>query len=288
MPGVTPTLADPYDAILFDLDGVLYRGSEAVPGASEAVARLRAMGKRVGFVTNNSARTPDAVAAKLAGIGIQADPSEVETSALATADLLARRGVVDAFVVGEEGVHVALRARGIHIAGMDAAKVDVVIVGWDRGVDYAKLRAASVLVERGASLVATNADPSFPASDGNWPGAGALLAAIETTTGAVAEVVGKPHPPLFLAALERVGGGRPLLVGDRLDTDIAGASGVGWDSLLVLTGISGREDLAGASVRPTFVGDGLSVLFDPPSDQVVPGGRGMLRSTAPHHRRRSP
>lgn len=266
-----PILADPYEAVLLDLDGVLYRGSEAVPGAPEAVARLRTIGKRVVFVTNNSARTPETVAAKLAGIDIDADPAEVETSALATADLLARRGVVDAFVVGEEGIRTALQARGIALAGLDAAKVDVVVVGWDRGVDYAKLRVASVLVERGASLVATNGDPSLPSSDGNWPGAGALVAAIETTTGALAEVVGKPHPPLLLAALERAGGGRPLLVGDRLDTDVAGAAGLGWDSLLVLTGIARREDLAGASVRPTFVADDLSALFDPRPDPVVPG-----------------
>jgi len=269
-------LADPYEAVLFDLDGVLYRGSEMVPGASEAVARVRAMGKRVGFVTNNSARTPEAVAARLEGMGINADPSEVETSALATADLLAGRGIVDAFVVGEEGIRAALQARGIALAPMDAAKTEVVVVGWDRGVDYAKLRVASILVQRGAALVATNADPSFPASDGNWPGAGALLAAIETTTGALAEVVGKPHPPLLLAALERVGGGRPLLVGDRLDTDIAGAAGLGWDSLLVLTGISTEDDLRGASVRPTFVGDDLSILFDTAPDAGRAGARGML------------
>jgi HAD superfamily hydrolase (TIGR01457 family) len=258
-------IAEPYDAFLFDLDGVLYRGAEPVDGAPEAVARLRSLGKNVAFVTNNSSRTPEAVAAKLAEVGIVADTDEIETSALATADLLASRGVVDAFVIGEEGIVEALRAKGIRLLDADAAKAETVVVGWDRGVDYAKLRTASLLVERGAALVATNADASFPAPDGLWPGAGALLAAIETTTGASAEVVGKPQPPLLRAALVRVGGGRPLLIGDRLDTDIAGAVGLGWDSLLVLTGISTREDLVGSSFVPTYVGEDLSTLFASPA-----------------------
>ena len=112
------------------------------------------------------------------------------------------------------------------------------MVGWDRRVDYEKLCRASLLVQRGAVLFATNADASYPAADGNWPGAGALLAAVETTTGARAEVFGKPEAPIMLAALERAGGGTPLVIGDRLETDIAGAAGLGWDSLLVLTGIT--------------------------------------------------
>jgi HAD superfamily hydrolase (TIGR01457 family) len=257
-------LADPYDAFLFDLDGVLYRGAEPVVGASEAVARLRSLGKRIAFVTNNSSRTPSAVAATLHDVGIEATADEVETSALVTADLLAGRGVAEAFVVGEDGLLEALRAKGIRPVDRGADRVDAVVVGLDRHVDYAKLVRASLLVEQGALLVGTNADASFPAPDGEWPGAGALLAAIETTTGVTAEVVGKPHPPLLRAALARAGGGRPLLVGDRLDTDIAGAAGLGWDSLLVLTGISTREDLATTSVAPTFVGDDLSVLFRAP------------------------
>ncbi|MGH2597120.1 MAG: HAD-IIA family hydrolase [Actinomycetota bacterium] len=258
-------LADPYDAFLFDLDGVLYRDTEPVPFASEAVARLRAMTKRVAFVTNNSGRTPEAVVARLANVGISANVGEVETSALSTAELLAARGVVEAFVIGEEGIVQALRAKGITVVDGDAKDVGVVVVGWDRHADYAKLRTASLFVERGASLVATNDDASFPAPDGNWPGAGALLAAIETTTGVRAEVVGKPHPPVLRAALERAGGGRPLVVGDRLDTDIAGAEGLGWDSLLVLTGISSREDIAASSITPTFVAEDLWALFAPPS-----------------------
>jgi glycerol-1-phosphatase len=256
-------LADAYDAFLFDLDGVLYRGTEAVPGAPEAVARLRAAGKGVAFVTNNSGRTPEAVAAHLTGLGIPAGAEEVETSALVTAEQLAARGVSEAFVVGEEGIVQALRDAGITLVDVHADRTQVVVVGWDRRADYEKLRRASLLVERGATLVATNADASYPAGDGNWPGAGALLAAIETTTGVRAEVFGKPEAPIMRAALDRAGGGRPLVIGDRLETDIAAAAALGWDSLLVLTGIARADDVAGSPIAPTFVAEDLSALFAP-------------------------
>ncbi len=262
-------LAERYEAFLFDLDGVIYRGSDAIPDAAPTLQRLRAMGKRVAFVTNNSARTPESIADRLRAIGIPAEAGEVETSALTTAELLAARDVRDAFVIGEEGIRTALAAQGIALADARATTVDVVVVGWDRDADYSKLRDASLLVQRGAALVATNADASFPAPDGDWPGAGALLAAIETTTGVRAEVVGKPNAPLLLAALDRAGGGRPLLIGDRLDTDIAGAHGLGWDSLLVLSGIAKAEDLPGAPVMPTYVGGTVAALLRPPDEGRV-------------------
>jgi HAD superfamily hydrolase (TIGR01457 family) len=264
---MTADLAERYDVFLFDLDGVLYRGSEPIPGAAEAIDRLRALGKRVAFVTNNSSRTPEVVAEALSAVGVQAHAEEVETSALATADLLVARGVKVAFVIGEEGVREALGGVGIAIVAADAVSSEAVVVGWDRQADYAKLRTACLLVERGAWLVATNADASYPAPDGRWPGTGALLAAVETTTGIRAEVVGKPHAPILRSALVKAGGGRPLLIGDRLETDIAGATGLGWDSLLVLTGITRREDLIGSPIAPTFVGADLSALFDERPDE---------------------
>jgi HAD superfamily hydrolase (TIGR01457 family) len=255
-------IAEGYDAFLFDLDGVLYRGDDPIPGAADALARLRSLGKRIVFVTNNSGRTPEQVAGRLRSVGIAAEPGEIETSALTTATVLAGQGVGRTFVVGEAGIRTALAEVGIDVVEGEPDTVDAVVVGWDRRADYTSLRVASVLVERGARLVATNADASFPAADGmRWPGAGALLAAIETTTGVRGEVIGKPHPPLLLAALERAGGGRPLLVGDRLDTDIAGAVGLGWDSLLVLTGISTEADVGDATFRPTHVAQDLRELF---------------------------
>ena len=254
-------LADPYDAILLDLDGVLYRWPEAIEGAADAVRTLRDAGKRIAFVTNNSSRRPAQVAERLASVGVDAKPEEVVTSALATATMLSERGVHSAFVVGEEGLLGALADVGIQPADAASPDVDVVVVGFDRGADYAKLKDASVLVQRGVPLVASNADPSFPAPGGeSWPGAGALLAAIETTTGTRGEVVGKPEPPLFERALASAGGGRPLVVGDRLDTDIAGAVRLGWDSALVLTGDADREDVEVSRWKPTFILDDVSGL----------------------------
>jgi HAD superfamily hydrolase (TIGR01457 family) len=267
-------LSDSYDVFLFDLDGVLYRGDQPVPYAAESIASLRELGRRIVFVTNNSSAPPDAVATRLRSLGIEADVSEIETSALTTAELLAGRGVRTAFVVGEEGIRSALGDAGVEVIDRPSGSIDAVVVGLDRQADYAKLRIASVLVREGSALVATNADASFPNADGQvWPGAGALLAAIVTATDARPEVVGKPEPPLLESALRRAGGGAPLFVGDRLDTDIAGAERLGWDSLLVLTGITRREDLEASGVQPTFVGEDLRALWDahPPERPDAPG-----------------
>jgi HAD superfamily hydrolase (TIGR01457 family) len=253
-------LAGAYDSVLFDLDGVLYRGGDPIPAAAEAVGKLRADGIGVSFVTNNSSATREEVARRLTGFGIEANPDEVASSAGATADLLARSGVRLAFVIGETGIRSALVDRGIEVLDGEPASVDAVVVGWDRSADYAKLRRASLLVQGGARLVATNADAAYPAPDGLWPGAGALLAAVVTTTGATPEIVGKPHAPLFELARESAGGTRALFVGDRLDTDIAGAAALGWDSLLVLTGVTRPRDLLASEVLPTFLASDLSAL----------------------------
>lgn len=256
-------LAERYDCVLFDLDGVLYRGEDAVPSAPPTLAELRRRGVRPVFLTNNSSRTPLQVAEKLRGIGIEAETGEVVTSALATAELLAERGGGRAFVIGQDGVREALSDAGIAIVDGDPEEADLVVVGYDGGATYGSLKRASLLVQRGARLVATNADGSYPAADGLWPGAGALLAVITTTTGAEPEIVGKPFAPLFEAGRRRGGGGRPLVVGDRLDTDIEGAARLGWDSMLVLTGVSGREDVERLGIVPTVIAEDVSALLEP-------------------------
>jgi HAD superfamily hydrolase (TIGR01457 family) len=256
-------LAERYDCVLFDLDGVLYRGEAAVPSAPPTLAELRRRSVRPVFLTNNSSRTPLQVAEKLRGIGIEAEPGEVVTSALATAELLAERGGGRAFVIGQDGVREALSDAGIAIVDGDPEEADLVVVGYDGGATYGALKRASLLVQRGARLVATNADGSYPAADGLWPGAGALLAVITTTTGAEPEIVGKPFAPLFEAGRRRGGGGRPLVVGDRLDTDVEGAARLGWDSMLVLTGISGREDVERLGIVPTVIAEDVSALLEP-------------------------
>jgi HAD superfamily hydrolase (TIGR01457 family) len=254
-------LASSYDAILFDLDGVVYRGEELVPRAAETLVRLRQDGPRVAFLTNNSSRTPEMIAEHLVALGITTSADEIVTSAGATAAVLARRGIAAAYVVGEEGLRRALADAGIHVA--DEGPVDAVVVGLDRTVTYERLRDAAILVDAGAALVGTNPDGSYPTSEGaRWPGAGALLAAVVATTGADAEIVGKPHPALFEAALERTRGSKPLVVGDRLDTDIAGADALGWDSALVLTGISTIDELEGSPWQPTFVLEDIGGLVE--------------------------
>lgn len=254
-------IADRYDAFLFDLDGVLFRGDLPVPGAAEVVAWLREHGKRVAFVTNNSSRTAAAVTAHLTTLGILADEGEVETSAMTTAALLAERGVRTAFVIGEDGLRRSLADVGIEVIDGVRPGADAVVIGWDRSLTYEKLRAAAVLVQDGALFIASNADANYPAPDGHrWPGAGAILAAVEIASERRAEVVGKPHGPLLLAAHARAGGGRPLMIGDRLDTDIEGARRLGWDSVLVLTGISRRQDVAASGCQPTYILDSLADL----------------------------
>jgi HAD superfamily hydrolase (TIGR01457 family) len=265
-------LADRYRAFLLDLDGVLYRGDRPVAGATEAVAGLRESGKRIVFLTNNSSRTPEQVAAKLAAVGIEASADEVVTSALSTAAMLARSGDgrPSAYVVGQDGIRTALAEAGIEVLDGEPRSADYVVVGWDGSVSYERLRVAAVLVRRGARLVATNDDPAYPAPGGElWPGAGAILAAVETASGGRATVVGKPHRPLFEAALERAGTTRALMVGDRIDTDIAGAAGAGLDSVLVLSGASDRADLLEGDALPTAVLPGLAgILEDRPVGRV--------------------
>ena len=258
------TLAQRYDALFIDLDGVVYRGDQAVPAAVRVLPQIRGAGVPLLFLTNNSARTPDQVAERLRGLGIQALGTEVLTSAVATAALLRREGATGqtAFVIGERGVREALEGVGIRLLDGEPERTDLVVIGWDRTADYGKLRTASLLVERGARLIATNADASYPAPDGLWPGAGALLAAITTTTGAEATVVGKPSPPLFEAAAEATAAAHPLVVGDRLDTDVGGAAAMGWDSLLVFSGAARPPDLLMARALPTYVGEDLSALRD--------------------------
>jgi len=152
-------IAEDFDAFLFDLDGVLFRGHEPIAGAAEAVARLRTMGKRLAFVTNNSARTPDDVAAHLARVGVDARPSEVETSALTTASYAADAGIRTAVVIGSRGLREALAGAGVRIEE-DAGPVDAAIVGWDPEARYDDLRRAAVAVQRGAAFIASNPDTS--------------------------------------------------------------------------------------------------------------------------------
>jgi phosphoglycolate/pyridoxal phosphate phosphatase family enzyme len=244
-----------------DLDGVLYRGDRPIEGAADAIGRLRAAGARVLFCTNNSHFTVEQYVAKLARMGVAATPDEILTSSIVTAEALSARGLSgeSALVVGGAGVRAALTDAGIVVDGPGPPAV--VVVGWDPHFAYDDMRAAASAVREGALFVATNADATFPAPDGLWPGAGSILASIERASGRAAEVMGKPHEPMMHAAARRLeGAARIAVVGDRPDSDLAGGAARGWTTILVLSGVTGRDELARVEPRPDHVVDSIALL----------------------------
>ena len=252
-----------YDGVLLDLDGCLWVGDDAIEGAVDAVAALRAAGKALVFVTNDPARTPDEYVRKLWRLGFRASAGEIVTVGTATEHYLARRGGGSAFVIGAQAMVDHVAQAGLRIVNRTdlAARADVVVVAGHERFDYAELRTATQAVMRGAELVGTGRDATFPMPDGAWPGTGALLAALETAAGRVADVItGKPEPPMYEAARAIVGAGRLLAVGDRLDSDVAGARAAGLDSALVLTGVTSATEAARADPGPTYTAPSLASL----------------------------
>jgi 4-nitrophenyl phosphatase len=250
-------------ALLIDLDGVLYRGATALPGAEQFIQFLRASNIAFRLITNNATLTPAQYVAKLAGMGITVELGELFTSALATGLYLQRQGASGdtVLIIGEDGIREALENIGMQITD-DHPKW--VVVGLDRHVTYDKLATAALAVERGARFVGTNPDLSFPTERGLVPGAGALQAVISATTGVEPTVIGKPQPLMFDLAMEQLGASRETtaMLGDRLDTDIDGAHAVGLSTIMVLTGVSTRADLDHRAVQPTLVIDTLPALVD--------------------------
>lgn len=225
-------------AVVCDLDGVVYLGEQAVPGAGEALAALTDAGHRLLFCTNNSSRTRADTAAKIERLsGFPADPDSVLSSARAAGRLLAG-SARSAFVVGGAGIHEALADEDIDVTG-DWRRADTVVVGLDVDLDYDRLAGAARAVRAGARFVATNHDATYPTPDGLLPGAGSIVAAVEVAAEQEAEVAGKPHPPMRGLVRERCGSEEIWVIGDRVDTDLAMAFEEGWGSALVLTGVSG-------------------------------------------------
>jgi HAD superfamily hydrolase (TIGR01450 family) len=259
-------LVDGYDLVIFDLDGVVYLGAEPVPGAVEAVNRLREQGTGLVYATNNAARRPDEVAAALTGLGIPATAGEVLTSPQAAAALLADRLAPGApvLVVGTGALAAEVAGAGLTPVSSAEDNPVAVVQGYGPNVGWPELAEACVAVRGGALWVATNGDRTLPSARGPLPGNGSLVAALATALDRQPDhVVGKPAPALFERAAQRTGARRPLVVGDRLDTDIEGAVRAGMDSLLVLTGVSTPTDLIAAPPhrRPTHIGADLSALF---------------------------
>lgn len=254
-------LAARHDAALLDLDGVLYVGPNAVPGAAAAVAEVRAAGVSVAFVTNNASRTPETVAAHLTDLGIAAEPADVVTSAQAAATLVAAVVPPNAavLVVGGEGLDAALADRGLRPVRTMAERPTAVVQGFSPDVGWRLLAEGTYAVRAGLPWIASNLDVTVPTPEGLAPGNGTLVGVIVQATGQHPVVAGKPETPLHLEAVRRTGAQCPIVVGDRLDTDIEGANRAGVESLLVLTGVTTPVDLvlAAPQLRPTYVSSDL-------------------------------
>lgn len=264
---LSPLLAG-YDQVILDLDGCVWVGDDAVEGSPEAIAALRAAGKRVAFATNNSWHAAEDHVAKLWRLGVQASLGDVVTVGGALQHLLAEtRAGRTAYVIGTAAMHDHVAQAGLSVVNATdrAAYADVVIVSGTDELDYAALRTAAQAARRSGDLIGTARDPTMPHPDGAWPGTGAILAAVELASDRIAITVGKPEPQLFATALDRLGDGRTLVIGDRLDTDIAGATAAGLDSALVASGVvpvrSAAEGAPAADApRPVATGETLATV----------------------------
>jgi HAD superfamily hydrolase (TIGR01450 family) len=260
-------LAERYDAGLYDLDGVLYLGLEPIPHAAEAVAAARAAGLRPAFVTNNASRRPAVVAEHLAQLGIPADPADVVTSGQAATRVLREHLEPGAtvLVVGADALVEEVELGGFHAVDEATDDVAAVVQGYTPDTGWRELAEATVALRAGALWVATNTDSTLPSPRGPLPGNGAFVAALRTATGLEPLVAGKPQPALHVESVDRIQAQHPLVIGDRLDTDVLGAVAGGADSLLVLTGVAAAHDALAAAngSRPTYIAPDLRGLFQP-------------------------
>lgn len=234
------------DGLVCDLDGVVYRGSEPIPGSVEKLNELRAAGTRLVFATNNATATVGAYRARLNALGIGASDEEILTSAIVAGELVAERGWQDAatFLIGLDGIRAQLAAVGVRfVEGDEARTADLVVTSGDWRFNYDALRTAAFALRNGAHFLATNDDLTYPAPEGLWPGAGSILAAVQAASGRTAEVVGKPYRPMMEAAQRRLEGCEHIaVVGDQPATDLAGGRLLGWTTILVLTGVTGASE----------------------------------------------
>src|ERR1700685_3763703 len=237
---LSPLLRE-YDIVLLDLDGCVWLGDMCTPGAPEAVAQLRSAGKAIAFLTNDSRMMPEDYVRKLWALGVQAGLEEGITAGSALQHVLAeRRPPTSALVIGSEAVFRHVTDGGCRIVnGTDRAEeADVVVVAGHDELTFAELRDATRALLGGAGLLAADKDPVFPDRDGMSPGTGAIVAALEYASGTVARSVGKPDPQMFQTALDRLGSGRALMIGDRIEADLGGATAAGIDGAIVLSGVA--------------------------------------------------
>jgi HAD superfamily hydrolase (TIGR01450 family) len=261
-----------HDLVLADLDGTLYRGRLAVPGAVEAVAAAGKRGVRTLYVTNNASRSPADVAEHLQELGFPADAGDVATSSQAAAAVLAEQlpAGADVLVVGTQALVAEVTAVGLG-AVRQADGAVAVVQGHDPATGWGILAEACVALRAGATWVACNVDPTLPTERGPLPGNGSMVAALRTATGLEPQVAGKPAPALMRTAAQRAGARRPLVVGDRLDTDVQGGRAAGMATLLVLTGVTDAAAVLAASpeLRPDHIGADLGALLRPAEETAV-------------------
>jgi glycerol 3-phosphatase-2 len=262
-----------YDAVLFDLDGTVYHGSRVIPGAPETVRAAREHGTPVRFVTNNASKAPDEVVAHLTGLGMPAETDEVHTSAQAGAQLLAERlePGAEVLVVGTRALADQVALVGLKPVRKNASSVQAVVQGHSPDNTWAALAEACLAIRAGALWVACNVDATLPSERGLLPGNGSMVAALRTATDVEPLVAGKPQPLLFETAAKSAGAGHPLVVGDRLDTDIAGAVAAGLDSLVVLSGVATPKQLIEAipAERGTYLAKDLTALTESAEDLKI-------------------
>lgn len=270
-------LMDGYDAALFDLDGVVYLGPVVIEGVSEALAELRSISAHVGFVTNNAARTPAAVAEHLRELGIEALETDVVNSTQATLRMLAADLPPGSriLVLGTSALAEQLAGAGFTPVHRLEDQPVAVVQGYHPSVDWGLLELGAIAIQNGAAWYATNPDLTRPTERGILPGCGAQVAVVRACVDVDPKVAGKPFRPLLDETVLRLGAQRPIFVGDRIDTDVMGANAVGMDSLFVFTGAHGKLDLVGAPAhgRPTFIGHDVAALLAPPRVAHTEAGR---------------
>jgi glycerol 3-phosphatase-2 len=253
-----------YDHVLLDLDGCVWVGNTATPRAPEALAELRGAGKTVSFLTNGSRHSPEEYVRKLWALGLQASLEEVVTVGSAIQHVLAERHPGGAtYVIGSPAIFRHVTDAGQRVLnGTDrAAQATVVVVAGHDELCFSELRTATQAVLAGAEMIAAGRDRTFPTESGPWPATGAIVAALEYATARTAYSVGKPDPQLFRTALDRLSGGRALMIGDRLDSDLGGAAAAGIDGAIVLTGVTTRAQADAASdPAPVAVAEDLYSL----------------------------
>jgi len=256
-----------FDAIGFDLDGVVYRGPVTVPGAPEAINDLRRRGVRLAYVTNNAQRAPRLIAEQLIGFGIDCDADDIVTSAQATAHLMSEElpGGVEVLIVGSPALADEIAAVGLRPTFERSAATAAILVGFDPALTWDDLNEGCYAVQAGAKFYACNDDLTRPTDKGIAVGTGAILLAMRQPLGVAPTMGGKPARPLLDETRRRLGAQRPLFVGDRLDTDIEGASKADWASLFVLSGAHGLAELlcAPPEQRPDYLAADVAGLLEP-------------------------